>query len=511
MRSTATRILLALFFLFFDATIWAQQTPRLQTAKSPSTASPLKVAAGTQLLYGSLRVSTKSVSARNNLEMALDQYENAGYDEAVMHAELATDKDPNFALGYALWSFASRRSEPVPEAFKKAKTLATKCVGDECLLVTFFIGAQEADVLPAITAMNDLLANRPKDKHVLYLAGEWLYSQADYDRAKKLLARSLAIDPNFPPALNMLGYMLVETGDPDPQKAIDYLRQYAAVLPTQGNPQDSLGEVLRMAGDDGGSLAHYAEALRIDPHMITSQYGRGDTYALMGNFNQAKTEYEKALRMSTNPRDILHIQFLMAMLHFWTGDISGGREALAKLSEKVAQANDAAAQFEIDYARALLAPDLASERQLLQAAEGSLSEPRPGMQEADRNSALANLLREEVRAALAARQPQDASGFIQKLQQLAYTSRDGSVQCIYESAQGFVSLTASDYSKASEQFSADLHNPVVVREFIQSQEKLGDAKGVENARRRLQYLRTPTAEWFAATHDARLTSQFAAQ
>jgi tetratricopeptide (TPR) repeat protein len=245
--------------------------------------------------------------------------------------------------------------------------------------------------------------------------------------------------------------------------------------------------------------------------MTTSQYGRGDTYALMGNFNQARTEYEKALKMATNPRDVLHIQFLLAMLHFWTGDISGGREELAKLSEEVAQANDAAAQFEIDYARALLAPDLATERQLLQVAEASLNQPRTGMQEADRNSALANVLRAEVRAALAARQPQDAFAFIQKLQQLADTSRDGMVQCIFESAQGFVSMAATDYSKASEQFSADLHNPLVVREFIQSQEKLGNAKDIENARRRLQYLRTPTAEWFAATHDPRPTVQLAAQ
>lgn len=366
-------------------------------------------------------------------------------------------------------------------------------------------------MLPAISAMNDLVAHRPKDKHVLYLAGEWLYFQQDFDRAKKLWEKSLAIDPDFPPALNMLGYIHVEAGDPDPQKAIDYLRRYAAVLPDHANPQDSLGEVLRMSGDDGGSLAHYAEALRINPQMITSQYGRGDTYAMMGNANLAKTEYEKALQMSNNVRDTLHIQFQLAMLHFWTGDISGGRQELAKLSEKAAKEKEAAVQFEINYARALLSPDLATERQLLQSIQVGLGEVHPGMQEADRNAALANVLREQIRIAVAAHQVQDASASSERLQQLCDTSRDRLVESIHESALGYIALGSGDYAKASQQLAADLHAPLVVRSYIVSLEKAGDAEAVASARKRLQYLRTPTVEWFMATHEAALASQVAPQ
>jgi tetratricopeptide (TPR) repeat protein len=511
MRANRTRIFFVLIFILFSTKSWAQQTPPIQPAKASPGKTPAKVSAGTQLLYGSFPLTTKSLSARQNLEMALDQYENAGFEEAVMHAQLATDKDPKFALGYALWSFAARRSEPAPEALKKATELATKCIGDECLMITFLVGTQEANVLPAISAMNDLLAHRPKDKHVLYLAGEWLYFQQDYDHAKKLWAKSLEIDPDFPPSLNMLGYLYVEAGDPDPQKAIQCLKHYAAVLPDRANPQDSLGEVLRMSGEDGGSLAHYAEALRINPQMLTSQYGRGDTYAMMGNANQAKIEYEKALQMSNNARDTMHIQFQLAMLHFWNGDISGGREELAKLSEKVAKENDAAAQFEINYARALLSPDVATERELLKSLETSLSEVRPGMQEADRNVALANVLREEVRVAVAAHQSEEASNAVQKLQQLCDASRDRLVESVHESAIGYRLLASGDYVKSTEQFKADLHAPLVVQSFIISQEKLGNAKAVDSARRRLQYLRTPTAEWFAATHETGLSAQVGSQ
>jgi tetratricopeptide (TPR) repeat protein len=503
MRSIFKRILFSAAVIAFSTSGWAQQVPRVQPAKSTSTTAAAKpgvrIPVGSQLLYGAMPLSTKSASARSNLEMALDQYENANFEEAIMHAELVTSKDPNFALGYALWSFVARRTVPAPDALKKAKSLASKCIGDECLVITFLVGSQEANVLPAISAMNDLLARRPKDKHVLYLSGEWLYFQQDYDHAKKSWIKALEIDPDFPPALNMLGYVYVEGENPEPQKAVEYLKHYAKVLPDQGNPQDSLGEVLRMTGDDAGSLAHYAEALQIDPKMITSQYGRGDTYSLMGNYFQAKSEFEKALKLSTSPRESTHIRFEMAMLNFWTNDVSGGRGALAKLSEQITQGGDAASQFEVNYARALLSGDVASEQQILQQLESSLNQSQPGMQDSDRNAALANVLREQVRIAVASHNNQNAVSALQKLQQLADTSRDLLVENVCESAKGYISFGAGDYRKAAEQLSADLHSPMVVRTFISVQEKLGDAKGLEIGNNSLKYRRTPTAEWYLAS------------
>ena len=516
MRSTSAHLLSLVTLLILAPSNWAQQTSRLQPAKSTSTSAAgakpvVKIPVGSQLLYGALPLSTKSAAARHNLEMALDQYENASFDEAIMHAQLATEKDPNFALSYAVWSFAARRSAPAPEALKKAKSLSSKCIGDECLMITFLVGSQEANVLPAISAMNDLLSHRPKDKHVLYLSGEWLYFQQDYDHAKKAWIKSLQIDPDFPPALNMLGYVYVEGGEPEPQKAVEYLKHYAAVLPNDGNPQDSLGEILRMTGDDAGSLAHYAEALQIDPKMITSQYGRGDTYALMGSYFQAKSEYEKALKLSTNPRDTIHIQFELAMLNFWTNDISGGRDALTILSEQIGKDGDAASQFEVNYARALLAADRATEQQILEQLQAGLSEERPGMPDSERIADQASVLREQVRISVASHQTQKAGILLQKLQELADSSRDQLIQSVCESAKGFISLGAGDYAKAAEQLSADLHSPMVVREYISAQQKLGDAKGLESGKKSLQYRRTPTAEWYLAAHGANLTSQTVTQ
>jgi tetratricopeptide (TPR) repeat protein len=489
------------------APAWAQQSAHIEEAKARPAKPAVKVMPASQKLFGTLGIASKSVEARENLEMALEQYENAGFDEAIMHAQRATEKDPNFALAYAVWSFVARRTVPAPEALQKAKTLKTRCAGDECLLVQFLTGAQEANVIPAIAAMNDLLARRPKDKHVLYLAGEWLFFQQDFERAAKLWSASLDVDPNFPPALNMLGYSYVEALEPDPQKAVGYLRRYADVLPDQPNPQDSLGEVLRMAGDDSGSLAHYAEALRIAPTYVTSQYGRGDTYTMMGNYGSARSEYEKALKMANNPEDKLHIEFQSALVHFWEGDSGTGRQELATLSTKSAAEKNAAEQFEIDYARALLAPDAESEQQILLGLENSLAASAPGMTEAQRNAALASVWREEVRVHAASNDAKAAQSDLDKLAKLAADSRDLLVESYYESGRGFLSAAKGDFAKAAEQLAADLHAPLTVRQLVLVERKLGDTPAAEKALLRLRYLRTPTAEWYVATQANRINPE----
>ena len=101
-------------------------------------------------------------------------------------------------------------------------------------------------------------------------------------------------------------------------KAFAAMDRYVALLPREPNPQDSYGELLRMAGNFEGSLQHYHAALKIDPDFVTSQVGLGDTYALMGNQEQARIEYDKAIRYAHNEADRLDYSMQKAMT--WVRD-----------------------------------------------------------------------------------------------------------------------------------------------------------------------------------------------
>ena len=88
-----------------------------------------------------------------------------------------------------------------------------------------------------------------------------------------------------------------------------------------------------MAGNFEGSLKHYRAALKIDPDFVTSQVGLGDTYALMGNQEQARIEYDKAIRYAHNEADRLDYSMQKAMT--WVRD--GNFSEADKLFQEIAQ------------------------------------------------------------------------------------------------------------------------------------------------------------------------------
>ena len=160
---------------------------------------------------------------------------------------------------------------------------------------------------------------------------------------------------------------------------------------------------MRYAGDDEGSLEHYGAALQVDPTFFTSQLGLGDTLTLMGKFDDARLEYDKALLVSENNRDLLHALYQKALIYFWEGHAEQGRAALAALATQAAEKKEPNAQFEIALGAAMLAADYSSELQQLHALEEKLQNAAEGMNGADRGGALANVLCEEARSGVATR------------------------------------------------------------------------------------------------------------
>ena len=65
-------------------------------------------------------------------------------------------------------------------------------------MVAWIWKVQEGDFLGGITAMNDMLEMYPHDKHLLYLAGNWLMLEDGNEQAQRIMEKALALDKNFP-------------------------------------------------------------------------------------------------------------------------------------------------------------------------------------------------------------------------------------------------------------------------------------------------------------------------
>jgi tetratricopeptide (TPR) repeat protein len=489
MNRFSARVLLLIFPSLLGCPAWAQTSaPHVQVAKARSKSSASKVAPiARQQLFGSIPVSTRSEQARKFVEIALDKYENHIVDGALANARSAIKKDPQFALGYATLSLASLGNIPNSAALSHAKALLPRATPDEQLLIRWMTSISDRDRLPAISAMNDLLKRYPDNKHILY------------DRSRHMLETIHRLDPDFPPALNLLGYAYIQTGTPDPEKAIASLKRYAELLPNSPNPQDSLGEILRFSGDDEASLEHYSAALNIDPTYISSHYGLGDTSALMGNYLRARDEYDNAIVIANNPRDRSHSEFQKALVCFWEGQPVEGRKALDTLNQKARQEKEPYSQFEIGFGRAMLAADPSVELEQLRSLEIWLQDPIDGLSEADRDNSRAQVLRERARISAARGEVALAEASVRKLEQLSTQSRDLLVENCYESARGYLLAAKGELADAVDELAADPRSLLALDQLAAVQEKLGNASAAQSTRTRIKYLRAPTVEWYLLT------------
>src|ERR1700732_3049522 len=155
----------------------------------------------------SMPVTTSSAQARALYKKGMQDYEKLYLDCCNEEWRAAVKEDPNLAVAWAWIAFNGDDPKEVSAAREKAKALAPKLTPGEQLMVAWIAKVQEGDFLGGISAMNDMLEMYPKDKQLLYLAGNWLMAENGDDQAQRLFEKALAIDKRYPAALNDLAYV----------------------------------------------------------------------------------------------------------------------------------------------------------------------------------------------------------------------------------------------------------------------------------------------------------------
>jgi tetratricopeptide (TPR) repeat protein len=437
-----------------------------------------------------LPITTSSAHARELYMKGIVDFENLYLERCNDDWRAAVKEDPNLALAWAWIAFNSSNPQEVSDARAKAKALAPKLTTGEQLMISWISKVQEGDFLGGITAMNDMLEMYPHDKHVLYLSGNWLLLENGDEQGLHIMQKALALDKNFPPALNDLAYLYARGRQFD--KAFVAMDRYVALLPKEPNPQDSYGELLRMAGNFEGSLTHYRDALKIDPDFVTSQLGLGDTYALMGNEEQARTEYEKAIRFAHNEADRLTYGMQNAMTYVRDGKYAEADKEFQEIAETAhakeqdlqeAQALRHMAEYQSDDNVAL---------KHLKLAEEALAH-RP-ISSSDHDEELSRILRlRVVRAAQAGNQPM-ADQTLHQLEVLANGSRNRVIQSSYEGAAGTLLMDQKKYEDAISRLEEDEDNPFTMELLVQAYYQTMQAEKLHEMESRLRGTNVPTME-----------------
>jgi len=438
-----------------------------------------------------LPITTTSAKARELYVKGMDDYENLYLERCNEDWRGAVKEDPNLAVAWAWIAFNSGDPQEIATARAKAKELAPKITPGEQLMVSWVVKVQEGDFLGGITAMNDMLEMYPRDKHLLYLAGNWLMGENGNEQALHMMQKALAIDKNFPAALNDLAYVQARNRDFD--KAFAAMERYVALLPKEPNPQDSFGELKRMAGDFESALAHYQAALKMDPDFVSSQIGIADTYALMGNQEQARLEYDKAIRFAHNETDRINYGMQKGMTYVRDGNYA---EADKQFQDVASTAH--AKEHDLQEAKALRQmAEYQSDDTLalkhLKLAEECLAH-HSNISASDRDEEMSRILRTRVVHAARAGNHALADKSLQELEKMASGSRNRVIQSSYQGAAGTLLMDQKKYQDALAHLEEDQDNPFTMELLVQAYYETEQIDKLHAAEAKLRGTNVPTME-----------------
>jgi len=435
-----------------------------------------------------LPVTTSSAQARNRLETAMQNVEELRVADALQDLRTAVKSDPNFAQAFILISHLSRDPGEQEKTRARAKQLASRVTPAEQLLIRWLAGVQENNYVPAIAAMNDLLTKYPRDQRLAFLAGGWLVRQERYSQAVMVLERAVTLNPDYPAALNELGYAYAFGGDFE--KGFAAMQRYVALQPDQPNPHDSYGEILRLAGKFDAALEQYRASIRIDPN-FGSELGVADTYALMGKEEEARDEYARAIVFATSECDKVEYELQSAATWIRENNRKAAEHALREVAKHAHTAGLGRLEAETHRVLALYDPDYKAAVKHLQAAESALQE-RHELSRSDRDEEEARILRVLATRSAEAQAMDSALAAVKQLEDMAQNSHSQAIQVSYHAAAGAVLVAQEKYTDAIPHLEEDSGDPLSMRLLWRAYGQTGATAQEEVVATKLAAFNVPT-------------------
>ncbi len=437
-----------------------------------------------------LPVTTSSVEARKFFERAMRRYEDYRLAAALEDLRLATKADPKFAQDYILIARLSRDPGEQEAAREQAKQFVSNASPGEQLLVRWLSNAQENNFIPAIAAMNDLLAKYPDDQRLEFMAGDWLNGQQRYEQAITVLEQARKLDPDYPAALNDLAYAYAYSGNFP--KAFAAMDRYVALEPDEPNAHDSYGEILRMAGKLEAALEQYRASIRLDPN-FGSEIGVADTYALMGREQDARDEYDRAEVFASNSYDKILFELQSAVTWIRENNRKQAERALLQVAHHAEAAGLVRLEAEPHRILGMYETNPQSALKHLEEAEAALGENHP-ISSSDRDEEEARILKVRALRLADAQDFNSAEVTVKHLEIMAENSRRQMIQLCWHGAAGAVLEAQGKHAEAVPHLEEDSQDPLSMRLLAKAYSKTGATSQSEEVAAKLSSVYVPSAE-----------------
>lgn len=214
--------------------------------------------------------------------------------------------------------------------FAKADKLALKLLKkDEQLGLAWHILAiareKQGDFASSLNCYEAALSLLPDHGPVAGDLGRLAFRMNMVEFAAKFFAHFRLARPNDVEGANNLACALRELNRE--AEAIDVLKVALAIHPESAGLWNTLGTILCNMGDPAGSLVFFDEALRLAPTHSKALHNRAYAKADLGDIAGALVDGEAAMQSSSDPIDLVVMEFARATLLLALGRVAEGWQA----------------------------------------------------------------------------------------------------------------------------------------------------------------------------------------
>jgi tetratricopeptide (TPR) repeat protein len=425
-------------------------------------------------------ITTKSKDAADLFIQARNLMELGHTEKAYDLFSQAVAKDPDFALGHLYKAMTASETKDFNAELAKAVELAPKASeGEQKLIAGVRAAIIENNRVKQREIFEKLVTDFPKDPRILWYLSSVYDALAEYDKEIAACDKAIAIDKEYFPPYQTLGYAQSQKERFD--KAEAAFREYLRLCPKEANSHDNLADLYRRTGKFAEAIQHYSEAVKMDPTFLTSQYKIGTTLAFMDKFDEARQALQKSMDMEVKPAYRVYDQEAIARTYIYAGDYAKAMEAADKavrMAGELGLPEEAPGIHETKAFSYLAANELdkaeASTGDLLK----SLADPDLPPIVKQNNSAAATYLqaciaagRKDFTTAMAKAQEYKAQ--IEAIKNPVFQKYPSSLY-------GHIALLQGEYTKAVDYFAKGyLDEPYFLYYFAVAKEKAGDVAGAK--------------------------------
>jgi tetratricopeptide (TPR) repeat protein len=249
---------------------------------------------------GIVAINTPAVDMYKKFDHAAELGEKGQYDAAIVEWRELLSTNPDDArihnnLGTAL-TWTGRYAEAIPE-FEKALELNPQYHTIYNNLGRTLLAAGRSDEV--ILTFEKGLQYYPESADLHHHLGLALASKSRLEEAKAEFDKALQINPNHAEAHHNLGRALAFTGQLD--QAIPHFEKAIAINPSFAEAHTDLGCALAEAGQFAQAIPRLEKALAIKPGLVEAHYCLGESlYFSQARVQGALAHWREALRLDPN-------------------------------------------------------------------------------------------------------------------------------------------------------------------------------------------------------------------